>query len=252
MKLHRSNFLQPPSIKLTQMLLLSVCTSFLFAEPVDTTRQIEGDTVSRDKTVPCVNNYPQEDFLTGDWGGGCSKLHEAGIHRGLSYTAEPAALLSGSYDERSSTYLHNINLEFKADLEKLPGWENSSFLTKFSSRHGDNLSELYVAPGSTPDGAYIYGEYFNKSHEIYGGQTTKLLNFQLTTQVHDKVSIDVGRLVMNDFFLHSDIYCDFMSNATCGTPKGVFTPYALSAYPNATMNRYWKSATIITSLTGYS
>jgi porin len=158
-----------------------------------------------------------------------------GIDLRLSYTAEPAALLSGGYDEGSSTYLHNINLEFKADLEKLAGWRNSTFLAKFSSRHGDNLSELYVAPGSTPDGAYIYGEYFNKSQEVYGGQTTKLVNFQLTTQLHDKVSIDVGRLVMNDFFLRSDIYCDFMSNATCGAPKGIFTPYALSAYPDATM-----------------
>jgi porin len=235
MKLHSSTLSQTLCIKVTQLILLSVCTSFLSAEPVNTNGQIEGDTASGDKSVPYVNNYPQENFLTGDWGGGRSKLHEAGIDLRLSYTAEPAALLSGGYDEGSSTYLHNINLEFKADLEKLAGWRNSTFLAKFSSRHGDNLSELYVAPGSTPDGAYIYGEYFNKSQEVYGGQTTKLVNFQLTTQLHEKVSIDVGRLVMNDFFLRSDIYCDFMSNATCGAPKGIFTPYALSAYPDATM-----------------
>ena len=235
MKLHSSTLSQTLGIKVTQLILLSVCTSFLSAEPVNFNGQVEGDTASGDKSVHYVNSYPQEDFLTGDWGGGRSKLHEAGIDLRLSYTAEPAALLSGGYDEGSSTYLHNINLEFKADLEKLAGWRNSTFLAKFSSRHGDNLSELYVAPGSTPDGAYIYGEYFNKSQEVYGGQTTKLVNFQLTTQLHDKVSIDVGRLVMNDFFLRSDIYCDFMSNATCGAPKGIFTPYALSAYPDATM-----------------
>ncbi len=235
MKLHRSNFSQPLSIKVAQLLLLSVCTSFLSAEPVDTNRQAQEDDISQDESVLYVNSYPKEDFLTGNWGGGRSRLHEAGIDLGLSYTAEPAALISGGYDEGSSTYLHNINFEFKADLEKLAGWKNSSFLAKVSSRNGDNLSELYVAPGSTPDGAYIYGEYFNKSQEVYGGQTTKLVNFQLTTQIHDRVSIDVGRLVMNDFFLRSDIYCDFMSNSTCGAPKGIFTPYALSAYPDATM-----------------
>ena len=235
MKLHPSNSSQPLSTKVAQLLLLTICTSLLSAEPADTTRQAEEDAVSQDETIPYVKNYPKEDFLTGDWGGGRSKLHEAGIDLGLTYTAEPAALLSGGYDEGSSTYLHNINFEFRADLEKLAGWKNSSFLAKVSSRNGDNLSELYVTPGSTPDGAYIYGEYFNKSQEVFGGQTTKLVNFQLTTQVNEMVSIDAGRLVMNDIFLRSDIYCDFMNNSTCGSPKGVFTPYALSAYPDATM-----------------
>ena len=232
---HRSKTSQLFGVKAVQYLLLSVCTSFLSAEPVDTNRQTEEDTISQDEAIPYIKDYPKEDFLTGDWGGGRSRLHEAGIDLGLTYTAEPAALLSGGYDEGRSTYLHNINFEFKADLEKLAGWKNSSFLAKVSSRNGDNLSELYVAPGSTPDGAYIYGEYFNKSQEVYGGQTTKLVNFQLTTLIQDKVSIDVGRLVMNDIFLRSDIYCDFMNNSTCGSPKGVFTPYALSAYPDATM-----------------
>ena len=185
--------------------------------------------------VYAADLYPQADYLTGDWSGERSKLQETGIHLGLSYTAEPATLLSGGYDEGSSTYLHNINFEFKADLEKLFGWGNSSFLAKVSSRNGSNLSELYVAPGNTADGAYIYGEYFNKSQEVYGGQTTKLVNFQLTMQINESMSLDVGRLVMNDFFLRSDIYCDFMSNSTCGAPKGIFTPYALSAYPDATM-----------------
>ena len=179
--------------------------------------------------------YPQTDYLTGDWGGGRSTLHDAGIHLGLSYTAEPATLLSGGYDEGSSTYLHNINFEFRADLEKLAGWKSTSFLAKVSSRNGDNLSELYVVPGSTPDGRYIYGEYFNKSQEVFGGQTTKLVNFQLSTQLNESISIDAGRLVMNDYFLRSDIYCDFMSNSACGAPKGIFTPYALDAYPDATM-----------------
>jgi hypothetical protein len=36
-----------------------------------------------------------------------------------------------------------------------------------------------------------------------------------------------------------------MNNATCGSPKGVFTPYALNAYPDATAGvqiRYWANA----------
>jgi porin len=183
-------------------------------------------------------HYAQEDYLTGNWGGGRDRLYDTGVHVGLNYTAEPAALVSGGFDEGSYTYLHNINFELKADLEKLAGWKNTTFLAKISSRNGGNLSELYVAPGDADNGRYHYGEYFNKSQEVYGGQTTKLVNFQITTQINDWISIDAGRLVMNDYFLRSEVYCDFMSNSTCGAPKGIFTPYALSAYPDATMGMH--------------
>ena len=185
-------------------------------------------------SIAIADLYPQQEYLTGDWGGDRTVLQEAGVHIGLSYTAEPAALVSGGY-ETGSTYLHNINLELKTDLEKLAGLRKTTFLAKFSSRNGQNLSEENVAPANSANGQYSYGEYFNKSQEVYGGQKTKLVNFQLSSQISDTMSIDVGRLVINDFFLRSDIYCDFMSNAACGAPKGIFTPYALDAYPDATM-----------------
>jgi porin len=132
------------------------------------------------------------------------------------------------------TYLHNINAELRLDLEKLIKIPRTTFLAKYSSRSGDNLSEEYVVPASAEDGRYVYGEYFNKSQEAFGGQTTKLVNFQFTTKVGDYLSVDYGRLVMNDLFLRSDLYCNFMNNSICGSPKGVFTPYSLSAYPDAT------------------
>jgi len=178
--------------------------------------------------------YSSKNYLSGDWGGSRIQLHETGIDIGLTYTAEPAASLSGGY-KQGDTYLHNINLEFKADMQKLFGFKNTTFLAKISSRHGDNLSEKFVVPANAENGRYIYGEYFNKSQEAFGGQTTKLVNFQFTTQITEVLSIDYGRLVMNDLFLRSDVYCNFMNNATCGSPKAVFTPYALSAYPDATM-----------------
>ena len=177
--------------------------------------------------------YPHQQYTTGDWGGYRTKLHEAGVQFGLSYTAEPAVLVSGGYEEED-TYLHNINAELKLDLEKLIKIPRTTFLAKYSSRSGDNLSEESVAPSYAEDGRYVYGEYFNKSQEAYGGQSTKLVNFQLTTNLSDNWSVDYGRLVMNDLFLRSDLYCNFMNNAICGSPKGVFTPYSLNAYPDAT------------------
>ena len=118
-----------------------------------------------------------------------------------------------------STYLHNINAELKLDLAKLIGIPHTIFLSKYSSRDGDNLSEEYVVPGSAENGRFVYGEYFNKSQEAFGGQTTKLVNFQLTTQI-DSLTLNYGRLVMNDLFLRSDLYCSFMNNGICGGPKG--------------------------------
>ena len=178
--------------------------------------------------LAAATNYADDDYLTGNWGGGRDSLKESGVHFGLTYTAQPAALISGG-DKHGSTYLHNINGEMIADLDKMFGLTNTTFTMKFSSRHGDNLSEDNVAP------ADIYGEYFQKSQEVYGGQTTKLVNFQLTTKINDSLTLDYGRLVMNDLYLRSDLYCNFMNNASCGSPKGVFAPYALNAYPDAAM-----------------
>lgn len=171
--------------------------------------------------------------MTGDWGGYRTKLHQAGVDIGLTYTAEPAASVSGGF-EQDSTYLHNINAELRLNLATLIGLPQTVFLAKYSSRSGDNLSEEYVVPASTEDGRYVYGEYYNKSQEAFGGQTTKLVNFQFTTAFGERLSLDYGRLVMNDLFLRSDLYCNFMNNAICGSPKGVFTPYSLNAYPDAT------------------
>jgi len=178
--------------------------------------------------------YSSQDYLTSDWGGYRTKLYDAGVDIAVSYTPEPAANVSGGY-EYESTYLHNINAALTIDLEKVFSITNTQFIAKYSSRSGDNLSELYVAPGSAENGRYAYGEYFNKSQEAFGGQTTKLVNFQISTEFNDQWSLDFGRLVMNDLFLRSDLYCNFMNNAVCGSPKGVFTPYALNAYPDATV-----------------
>jgi porin len=183
--------------------------------------------------------YSLQNNLSGDWGGQRTRLSDGGFDIGISYTAEPAANVSGGYDE-TNTYLHNINAELKLDLDKLINIPKTSFLAKYSSRSGDNLSEEYVVPGNSGDGRYLYGEYYNKSQEAFGGQTTKLVNFQLSSQFTDQFSADYGRLVMNDLFLRSDLYCNFMNNAVCGSPKGVFTPYALSAYPDATVGVHIK------------
>ncbi len=190
--------------------------------------------------------YSFQDNLSGDWGGARNTMHDAGVDIALSYTAEPAASVSGGYDQ-DDEYLHNINAALTLDLEKIFSIKGTVFLAKYSSRSGDNISDRYVVPASAENGRYVYGDYYNKSQEAYGGQTTKLVNFQLTTQIGDDWSVDYGRLVMNDLFLRSDLYCNFMNNAVCGSPKGVFTPYALNAYPDGTVGAHvkWETSEMV-------
>ena len=189
-------------------------------------------------TAGAEDLYPSQDYLSGDWGGYRTKLHDTGIDLGVSYTAEPAYSVSGGY-RADSTYLHNVGIDITADLEKLVHIKNTTFLFKYSNRVGDNLAEESIVPANAENGRYVYGEYFNKSQEAFGGQTTKLVNFQLTTQL-DEFTFDYGRVVMNDLFLRSDLYCNFMNNNICGSPKGVFAPYALSAYSDATLGIHTK------------
>ncbi len=197
-------------------------------------------------TAVAEDRFSFQDHISGDWGGSRTSLYDAGVDIALNYTAEPAASLSGGY-EQDDEYLHNINAALTIDLEKLFSIRKTVFLAKYSSRSGDNISDRYVVPSYAENGRYEYGEYYNKSQEAFGGQTTKLVNFQLTTEIGDDWSVDYGRLVMNDLFLRSDLYCNFMNNAVCGSPKGVFTPYALNAYPDATVGVHakWETSEMV-------
>lgn len=145
-------------------------------------------------------------YLTGDWDENLTKLYEKGGHIGFTYTAEPADSVSGSF-EQESTYLHNINAELKLDLANLISIPKTQFLAKYLSRSGNYLSKDHVVPSVTDDGRYVYGEYYIKSQEAFGGQTTTLINFQFTTQFSQDLSIDYGRLVVNDLSLRSNLYC---------------------------------------------
>ena len=71
----------------------------------------------------------------------------------------------------------------------------------------------------------------------YGGQNVKLANVQFDTRLlGDRLDLAYGRLIANDDFLRSDLYCQFLNNSYCGSPKAVFyqNPFTFSAYPVAT------------------
>jgi porin len=127
------------------------------------------------------------------------------------------------------TYADNIALDVNLDLERILGIPATSLLVKGSKRDGLSVSERFIAPSQG-------GNVFTVQ-ELYGGQNVKLANFQFNTLLLDnRLDLAYGRLIANDDFLRSPLYCQFVNNSFCGSPKAVFlqNPFTFTAYPVAT------------------
>ncbi|MCG6941850.1 MAG: carbohydrate porin [Thiohalocapsa sp.] len=177
--------------------------------------------------VAGATDYPTSDYLTGNWGGLRDRWQQAGFEFFLNYTTEPMWNVAGG-EKRGGTYLDNIGADFLFDLERIVGLPGTHFLVRLSQRDGDSVSADYIAPS---EGGNLF-----PVQQIYGGQTFKVVNVQFNTRLlDDRLDFAYGRIVANDDFLRSDLYCQFLNNAICGSPKAVFfeDPFAFSAYPSA-------------------
>jgi porin len=183
--------------------------------------------VLRSEPVVSTAHFPTSEYLTGNWGGARDQLREKGVDIELNYTTEPMYNVSGG-EKTGGTYLHNIDLDLKFDLDKIFGGGNTTFLAKVSQRSGRSVSERYVAPSEG-------GNQFTVQ-EAFGDQIVKLVNAQFNTRfLDDRLDLAYGRIVANDDFLRSPSYCQFINNSFCGSPQAVFlqTPFAFTAYPTA-------------------
>lgn len=178
-------------------------------------------------TSASATGYSTQEYLTGNWGGMRDRWRSAGVAFNLSWTAEPIANVSGG-ERRGGTYADNIGLDLDFDLERLLGIPSTSLLIKVSKRDGLSVSERFIAPSEGGNAFPV--------QELYGGQNVKLANVQFNTRrLDDRLDLAYGRLIANDDFLRSDLYCQFLNNAFCGSPKAVFyqNPFSFSAYPVA-------------------
>lgn len=151
-------------------------------------------------------------------------LEDDGVDFLLNYMNETAFAVSGGTSQ-GGTYTHNINAGIQVDFEKAFDIPSTLFLMNVSNRTGSSVNNKFIVPQD------IYGPNYFNTQQIYGGWTTVLVNMLIAYWPVKWIKVDVGQLTMNDYYLRSDLYCNFMNNAICGSPKGVFTPYALSAYP---------------------
>jgi porin len=174
-----------------------------------------------------ATDYPASDYLLGDWRTRDSWSH-GGISLGLNWTAEPMFNVAGG-EMQGGTYADNIAMDVTLNLERLFGVPATTLLVKGSKRDGLSVSQQFIAPS-------IGGNLFTVQ-ELYGGQNVKLANVQFNTVLLGKrLDLAYGRLIANDDFLRSPLYCQFVNNSFCGSPKPVFlqNPFTFTAYPLAT------------------
>jgi hypothetical protein len=93
-------------------------------------------------------------YITGDWGGLRTLLHNWGIDFNLDYFSETAGNLRGGKDNfsgyqkgfgQSWSYDDQDVFGLDLDFQKLIGWEGGSFEAYFTKRNGDSLSQ-YTNP----------------------------------------------------------------------------------------------------------
>ncbi len=163
------------------------------------------------------------EFITGPWFGLRERLYDAGIDLRGDYIIESLGNPSGG-DKKDFTYTHNLGLQLVLDMKKLVAWPGATFRTKFSQRSGESLTRRI-------------GNDFSVQQIFGGGQTYRLVNMHLIQSLlDDRINLSLGRIVYNDEFQHSPLNCQFVNNAFCGNPIGIFrnVPDGVTAYPTAT------------------
>ncbi len=158
--------------------------------------------------------------LTGDWGGWRSYLEDdRGIFMVGNYTAEVAGNPVGGRAQ-GVKYTHNVGLALVVDLEKLMGVPGTRFIASASNRAGSSLSK--------DDIGNVYAV-----QQLYGGQTTRLVQLALGTQLLDgTLDLVAGRIHGLDDFVASPLYCNAQNLAFCSNPLSVPVDVNISSYPN--------------------
>lgn len=160
-------------------------------------------------------------FLTGDWGGLRTRLHDIGIVPTMTYVADVQGNPKGG-ERNGFAYFHNIGVNLLVHTEKLMGWKGGRIHISASQRSGRSLTKRDI--GNTFDVA-----------QLCCGRTFKLVDLSIQQSLfEDKLNIRLGRIAGGDEFLSSPLYWLFVQNGIDGNPVGIFFNVGFSAYPNAT------------------
>jgi porin len=154
---------------------------------------------------------------SGSWGGRRDALAADGYTFFADYNAIAAANVSGGIDETSSA-AGDLYLGVKVDLERVLGWEGTTFSLTGINRHGESID---------PEVGGIYSVM-----QLVGGQTTFLYGVSLEkTFAEDTVSVKAGRITATDDFAGSPLYGYYLSNSINGQIRAVLFDGVMTSYP---------------------
>lgn len=159
------------------------------------------------------------DRLTGDWGGERSKLADQGVDFFAYYNAIVASNVSGGIRQETN-YAGDLFTGVTLDLDKLIGWDHTTFTLSGINRHGSDI---------TPSVGSQYSVM-----QLVGGQTTFLYNVTLEKTCNDAgLSVKLGRMTATDDFVGSPLYGYSLNNAVNGQIRAVLFDGVMTSYPFA-------------------
>ena len=159
--------------------------------------------------------------MTGDWGGLRPELENDGVVLRGHYVNEAAGNPVGGKEQGGAD---TGEVMLGADVDsKVFGWQGGTFHLTITERAGSSLSKDKIGNVLTVQ-------------EIYGdGQTVRLTELSYEQKLlGGRIDVEAGHInVENDFassavYFAGSLYCDFQSNAICGTP--IATPNNTSGY----------------------
>lgn len=156
--------------------------------------------------VRADEKFEASNYLTGDWGGLRSELHDKGADITVEYVGEAAANLHGGYNQdKTARYTDQLALGTTLDMNKLAGWQGAKFQLMITERSGRNLAGDRIGD---PRAGML-----SSTQEVYGrGQTWRLTQMWLSQEFLDgDLDVKFGRFGEGEDF--NTFPCDFQNNA---------------------------------------
>jgi porin len=156
-------------------------------------------------------------YASGDWGGYRTELASQGYTFFAYYNAIVAGNVSGGID-RGSAYAQDVYLGAQFDLERLLGWQGTTFSLTGINRAGNSIDG---------DVGGIYSVM-----QLVGGQTSFLYGVSLETKLwDDRLSLKLGRITATDDFAGSPLYSLYLNNSIDGQIRAVLLDGVMTSYP---------------------
>lgn len=215
-------------LKLPILISILSLTFPLFPDDPDPPLEIDYQKDYNLYTLETRETTPERrNFMTGDWGGSRTYLHNQGMDILSSYVTDMLANIHGGR-ARGFGYTGSLGLAVTLDFDQaLKRKTGLTFYTSANWRTGTNLSSRKI------------DNEFSVS-QLYGFETVLLTELYLKESVRNgTLIIKAGRLCTGNDFLVSPLYGLYVNNAFDGNPVGVFYNFpAFTAYPAATWGLY--------------